>query len=224
MNDEPDAADPSLLKQSIAKLRGIKRRYVVFFIVAGLAADAAIVFGGLWWIGIFGPNDASAARDALEGCVGGSANVADETTLEACLASIGLATNTADDRGVPDNVDVATRAVNQIQLICRLALSQEALTRCADAPVVEGIIPEVAVRTRVDALLRLRDFARLGEEGGRLIRYGDDFGFLARGLAFHAAEDFALAAADYREAIKSFPDDPVLLDNLARAEVAAPPQ
>ena len=66
-------------------------------------------------------------------------------------------------------------------------------------------------------------YERLREEGGRLIRYGDEFGYLARGIAHHLTEDYVSAVADYREAIKHFPDNPTLLDNLAHAEVAAPP-
>ena len=143
--------------------------------------------------------------------------------IDTCVATVAHATDDPEDRGDPANVAIADQAMRQIQVICRVVLARAALQRCAEAPVVEGVVPELAVRTRVDALMRLGDYARLAEESGRLIRYGDEFGYLARGLAHHRTEDFASAVVDYREAIKHFPDDPTLLDNLARAEVEAPP-
>ena len=224
MNETPDAGDPTLLRRAKAALRGVKRRYLVAFVVAGLLADVAIVAGGLWWIGVFDPSDPAAeARRALTACEAGAASQR-VATLDICFASIRLATDDPEARRVTAHGEIADRAVNHVQAACRLATQPGVLQRCAEAPVVEGALPAIAVRTRVDALLRLRDYSRLEAEGTRLIRFGDGFGYLARGLAHHAAKAFELAARDYREAAKHFPDDPVLLDNMARAEVSAPPQ
>ena len=225
MNETPNADDPTLFQRARAALRHVKRRYLVAFIVAGLLADVAIVGGGLWWIGVFDPADAAAeARSALATCEKDGSVGTDDNVLEFCFESIRLATEDPEARRVAAHGEIAKRAVTQVRAVCGSVAGPDMLQRCADAPVVEGALPAIAVRTRVDALMRLADYPRLGDEGDRLIRYGDGFGYVARGLSHHAAKSFDLAARDYREAAKHFPDDPVLLDNLARAEVSAPPQ
>lgn len=224
MNETPNDADPTIYQRARSVLQRVKRRYIVAFIVAGLLADVAIVGGGLWWIGVFDPTDAAAAaRSALVACEAGSVST-DDNVLASCFESIRLATEDPAARRIAAHGEIAQRAVTQVHAVCRSVASLDLLQRCADAPVVEGALPAMAVRTRVDALMRLEDYPRLRDEGTRLIRYGDGFGYVARGLAHHAAKSFELAARDYREAAKHFPDDPVLLDNLARAEVSAPPQ
>jgi len=220
-NDTPE--EPSLLETAIAKMRGMNRRYVAYFIAGGIALDVVVVAGGLWWLGVFDAGQSAAARDSLSECLRGSQNEAGVAMIETCVATVALATDDPEDRRDLANAAIADQALHQIQVICRIVLAREALQRCADAPVIEGIVPEIAVRTRVDALMRLGDYSRLREESARLIRFGDEFGYLARGIAHHLTEDYPAAVADYREAIKHFPDDPTLLDNLARAEVAAPP-
>ena len=223
--DDPNKAPepPSLLQTAIAKMRGMNRRYVAYFIAGGIALDVVIVAGGLWWVGVFDVDQSVAARDSLSECLRGGQNQAGVAMIDTCVATVVHATDDPEDRRDPANLAIADQALRQIQVICRVVLARAALERCAEAPVIEGIVPELAVRTRVDALMRLGDYGRLREESGRLIRYGDDFGYLARGIAHHLTEDYASAVADYREAIKHFPDDPTLLDNLARAEVDAPP-
>jgi hypothetical protein len=223
--DDPNKAPepPSLLTTAIAKMRGVNRRYVAYFIAGGIALDVVVVAGGLWWLGVFDAAQSAAARDSLNECLRGGQNQAGVAMIDTCVATVAHATDDPEDRRDPANAAIADQALRQIQVICRVVLARPALQRCAEVPVIEGIVPELAVRTRVDALMRLGDYARLREESGRLIRYGDEFGYLARGLAHHLTQDYASAVADYREAIKHFPDDPTLLDNLARAEVAAPP-
>jgi hypothetical protein len=223
--DDPKKAlkPSSLVRMVIAKMRGVNRRYVTYFIAGGIALDVVVVAGGLWWLGLFEAGQSVAVRDSLNECLRGSRNQAGVTMIDACVATVASATDNPESRRDPANADIADQALRQIQLICRVVLVRAALERCAEVPVIEGIVPELALRTRVDAQLRLGDFERLREESGRLIRYGDEFGYLARGIAHHLTEDYVSAVADYREAIKHFPDDPTLLDNLARAEVAAPP-
>jgi hypothetical protein len=215
---------PSALKSAIAKMRGMNRRYVGYFIAGGIALDVVIVAGGLWWLGVFDAGSSSAAvQKSLNACLRGADNQSGVVMIDTCLDTVTKATDDPENRRDPAYIEMADQALRHVQVVCRVVLSRDALERCTGVPVIEGIVPALAVRTRVDALLRLGDYPRLREEGARLIRYGDGFGYLARGLARHNIEDFAAAAADYREAIKHFPDDPVLLDNLARAEVAAPP-
>ena len=220
-NNPPEP--PSLMKTAIAKMRGMNRRYVAYFIAGGIALDVVVVAGGLWWLGVFDAGQSAAARDSLNECLRGGQSQDGVAMIDTCVATVAHATDDPDDRSDPANAAIADQALRQIQVICRVVLARTALQRCADGPVIEGIVPELAVRTRVDALMRLGDYARLREESGRLIRYGDQFGYLARGLAHHLTEDYVSAVTDYREALKHFPDDPTLLDNLARAEVAAPP-
>ena len=225
---EPDnskrAPKPSsLLRMVIAKMRGVNRRYVAYFVVSGIALDVVVVGGGLWWVGVFDAGQSAAVHDSLKDCLRGGQNQAGVAIVDTCVATVAIATDDPEDRRDPANADIADQALRQIQVICRVVLARAALERCAEAPVIEGIVPQLALRTRVDAQLRLGNYERLREESGRLIRYGDEFGYLARGIAHHLTEDYVSAVADYREAIKHFPDDPTLLDNLARAEVAAPP-
>ena len=221
--EDPKTDPPSLFETAMAKMRGMNRRYLTYFIVGGVVLDVAIVALGLWWLGVFDPNPSAATRDSLSACVQGSPTQDGATMIETCQDTVARATQSPEARRDPANTDIAEQALRQIQVICRVALERTALTRCVETPVIEGIVPDLALRTRVEALLRLGDHARLRDEAGRLIRYGDGFGYLARGLAHHQTGDYASALADYREALKRFPDDPTLLDNLARAEVSAPP-
>jgi len=221
--EDPPTEPRSLLQTAMARMRGMNRRYLTYFVVGGIALDVVIVAVGLWWLGVFEPDRAAAARESLSACVQGSPTQDGATMIDTCRDTVAHATDSTEARRDPANADVAEQALRQIQVICRVALERAALTRCAETPVIEGIVPDLAVRTRVDALLRLGDYARLRDEAARLIRYGDGFGYFARGLAHHNTEDYVAAVADYREALKRFPDDPTLLDNLARAEVSAPP-
>jgi tetratricopeptide (TPR) repeat protein len=221
--EDPKTDPPSLFQTAMAKMRSMNRRYLTYFIVGGIVVDVLIVAAGLWWLGVFDSDPAAAARDSLSACIQGSPTQDGAAMIDTCHETVAHATGSPDARRDPANTEIAAQALRQIQVICRVALERAALTRCAEMPVIEGIVPDLAVRTRVEALLRLGDHARLREEATRLIRYGDGFGYLARGLAHHATGDYASAVADYREALKRFPDDPTLLDNLARAEVSAPP-
>jgi hypothetical protein len=223
--DDPNKAlkPPSLVRMVTAKVRGMNRRYVAYFIAGGIALDVLVVAGGLWWLGVFNAGQSAAVRDSLNECLRGGQNQAGVAMIDTCVATVMSATDDPEDRRDPANADIADQALRQIQVMCRVVLARAALEHCAEAPVIEDIVPELALRTRVDAQLRLGDYDRLREESGRLIRYGDEYGYLARGIAHHLTEDYVSAVADYREAIKHFPDDPTLLDNLARAEVGAPP-
>jgi len=65
--DDPNQTPepPSLLQTAIAKMRGMNRRYVAYFIAGGIALDVVIVAGGLWWVGVFDVDQSAAARDSL---------------------------------------------------------------------------------------------------------------------------------------------------------------
>lgn len=221
MDGSNDPARGSLLEQVWARVRGLKKRHVVLLLVVGLAADAAIVLLALWWFGVIGTDSTASARAALQECVDG--DVGGAAAFAACLESVGQSTDNFDDRRRTENIEIAARALTMLQARCRTALDRSLVERCADVPVIEGVIPGVAQRIRVEALVRLADYRRLEDEATRLIRFGDGFGFVARALSRHHTRNYAGATEDYRAAIKHFPDDPTLLDNLARAEVSAPP-
>lgn len=219
--DGSNDPDGSLLDQAWARVRRLKKRHVVLFLIAGLAADAVIVVLGLWWFGVIGDDATASARASLQECIDGE--VGASTALEACLTSIERTTGDLDDRRQAENIDIAARALTMLQARCRTALDRAVIEGCAEAPVIEGVIPEVAQRIRVEALVRLADYRRLEDEASELIRFGDGFGFVARALSRHHVRNYKGAAEDYRAAIKHFPDDPTLQENLARAEVSAPP-
>lgn len=204
------------LGEALTRVRRLNRRHVAAFAAAGLLADAAIVFGGLWWFGVFGADPAEAARAAAGACAAeGTATAAPASCHDSRKQSGGALQ-------VAENAAVTARAITLLQARCRETLERPILEQCADVPVIDDVMPAVSLRIRVEALLRLANYGRLETEASRLIDHGDTYGYMARGLARHAGEDYARASADYREAIKYYPDDPMLLDNLARAEVSAP--
>jgi len=208
-----DRSSEALLK----RLGALYKRHLVLFVVGGIAIDVVLVVGGLWWFGIFGGDEADAA---LERCT--DARFDAVAVIGACTEVVALSQPLgADDREPAERI---AHALTVVQVQCRTALDRAAIRLCAEVPVVDAVVPAVSVRIRVEALLRLADHARLIEEATRLVALGDDYGYLARGLARHATADYDGAARDYRMAMKQFPDDPMLLDNLARAEVSAPPR
>ncbi len=209
MDDEP--VGTSGFEATFARLGRFTKRHLAWLIVGGIVFDVAIVLGGLWWFGVF---SSSAAGATLETCLSGPAE--EVSTFEACAESVQAA---ADD---PEEGETAVRALAAMELRCRQTVDRRAIVRCSDAPVVSGVLPEVSVRIRTEALMRLADYPRLAEESTDLIRRGDNYGYLTRGIARHATQDYEGAAKDYREAMRHFPDDPTLQDNLARAEVGAP--
>jgi hypothetical protein len=204
--------------EALTRLRRLNRRHVAAFVAAGLVADAAIVLGGLWWFGVVGADSAEAGRATPQSCTSEEMAVDDQTPCPDSPRERGAGAALR----VTENAAVTARAITLLQARCRETFERPILEQCAEVPVIDDVMPAVSLRIRVEALLRLASYGRLETEASRLIDHGDTYGYMARGLARHAGEDYARASADYREAIKYYPDDPMLLDNLARAEVSAP--
>ena len=108
-SDDPNKAlkPPSIVRTVIAKMRGVNRRYVAYFIAGGIALDVVVVAGGLWSLGVFDAGQSAAVRDSLNECLRGGQNQAGVAMIDTCVATVASATDDPEDRRDPSNADIA---------------------------------------------------------------------------------------------------------------------